>query len=195
MRRLGTLALGALLIAGGAMLAAAQGWHSEGRRGWAFADRDRDSSRAYQDGFRQGELAARRNQPSRTHTDRWRGRDRQDYETGYQRGYQDAIRGNNRQGYPNRGIGGGSSGNYGGSGGYSESARRIGYQDGLNDGSKDRRTGHSFRPTQGDNYKHADRSYNSSFGNRDLYKQYYREGYTEGYRLGYYGQGGGIYRP
>ena len=30
-----------------------------------------------------------------------------------------------------------------------------GYQDGFNDGSRDRATGHSFRPTHDSNYKHA----------------------------------------
>src|SRR5215510_13159122 len=36
-------------------------------------------------------------------------------------------------------------------------ARRFGYQDGLNDGLNDRRTGHSYRPTHDSSFRHADR--------------------------------------
>jgi hypothetical protein len=55
----------------------------------------------------------------------------------------------------------------------------------LNDGRRDRATGHSFRPTEGDNYKHADRGYYSQLGSRDLYKQEYRQAYTRAYQQGY----------
>lgn len=67
-------------------------------------------------------------------------------------------------------------------------AQNIGYQDGLNDGSNDMRTGHSFRPTHDDNYKNADRGYSSSFGDKNQYKQLYRQGYESGYQRGYNGR-------
>ena len=73
------------------------------------------------------------------------------------------------------------------------SARQYGYQDGLNDGSRDRQSGHSDRPTQSSNYKHGDRGYSSSFGNKDYYKQAYREAYQSGYQQGY-NRGGGYGR-
>ena len=55
----------------------------------------------------------------------------------------------------------------------------------MNDGARDRRTGHSNRPTQDSNYKHADRGYSSSYGNKDYYKQAYRQAYENGYQQGY----------
>ncbi len=69
-------------------------------------------------------------------------------------------------------------------------ARQYGYQDGMNDGARDRRTGHSNRPTQDSNYKHADRGYSSSYGNKDYYKQAYRQAYENGYQQGYNSGGG-----
>jgi hypothetical protein len=64
-------------------------------------------------------------------------------------------------------------------------ARRMGRQDGVNDGANDRRTGHSFRPTHDTSYKHADTGYAWRFGNKNDYKAFYREGYTQGYEQGY----------
>ena len=64
-------------------------------------------------------------------------------------------------------------------------AVQIGYQDGLNDGRNDRVTGHSFRPTQDDNYKDATRGYSSAFGDKQSYKNTYRQGYEQGYQQGY----------
>jgi hypothetical protein len=83
------------------------------------------------------------------------------------------------------------NGNYRPSGYYGRngSAGNIGYQDGVNDGAKDRQTGHSFRPTQDDNYKHASRGYNSSMGNRQQYANAYRQTYERGYQQGYNGGG------
>jgi hypothetical protein len=74
----------------------------------------------------------------------------------------------------------GNLGYYGGG-----NASRIGYQDGLNDGRSDRLTGHSFRPTQDDNFKNATRGYSSAFGDKQAYKDSYRLGYEKGYEQGY----------
>ena len=67
-------------------------------------------------------------------------------------------------------------------------AEQIGYQDGLNDGSNDRATGHSFRPTEDSNYRHANRGWNSGI-DRDSYSATYRQAYMQGYQRGYGGQG------
>jgi len=85
-------------------------------------------------------------------------------------------------------FGGWGRGGYGGNG--SNAARQYGYQDGINDGARDRRTGHSNRPTQDSNYKHADRGYSSLYGNKDYYKQAYRQAYENGYQQGYNSGGG-----
>ncbi len=77
------------------------------------------------------------------------------------------------------------SGYYAGGTYYSGNAAQIGYQDGLNDGRGDRLTGHSFRPTQDDNFKNATRGYNSAFGDKQAYKDTYRQGYENGYEQGY----------
>ena len=80
-------------------------------------------------------------------------------------------------------------GYYGGGYNYGDTARRFGFEDGLNDGRRDRYTGHSFRPTHDESYRHADRGYNRSFGSRGYYKQMYREAYERGYREGYNSRG------
>jgi len=64
-------------------------------------------------------------------------------------------------------------------------AREFGYQDGLRDGEHDRYTGHSYRPTHDDNYKHADRGYDPSYGDKHQYRDEYRVAYSEGYQRGY----------
>jgi hypothetical protein len=59
-----------------------------------------------------------------------------------------------------------------------------GYQDGFNDGSHDRATGHSFRPTHDSAYKRAP-EYGHPPMSRDEYKNVYREAYVRGYEKGY----------
>jgi hypothetical protein len=67
---------------------------------------------------------------------------------------------------------------------YESPAAHWGYQDGFNDGSRDRATGHSFRPTHDSNYKHAP-EYERVPISRDEYKNIYREAYVHGYEKGY----------
>lgn len=64
-------------------------------------------------------------------------------------------------------------------------AEQYGYQDGLNDGTGDFNNHHSFRPTHGGNYKHADRGYDRRFGDKDRYRDAYRRAYARGYQEGY----------
>ena len=64
-------------------------------------------------------------------------------------------------------------------------SRELGYEDGLRIGARDRNTGHSFRPTNGERFEDADRGYNSGFGSKQEYKDTYRSGYREGYERGY----------
>lgn len=65
-----------------------------------------------------------------------------------------------------------------------DNAAHWGFQDGFNDGSHDRVTGHSFRPTHDSNYKHAP-EYGHPPIPRDEYKNLYREAYVRGYEKGY----------
>jgi hypothetical protein len=169
MRYMRGMLLGAALITGAATFAAAQAvvpvqW-SQGYNN----DYDRQ---AFNDGYRQGQWDAQHGR--RFNQDNgWRDRgDRQAYRSGYERGFNEV------------GVYRGARSVYGGD--YAlNSARDIGYQDGLNDGTQDRRTGHSFRPTYGGNFKHADRGYIPTYGNKNYYKDTYREAYQNGYSQGY----------
>lgn len=188
MRHIKAMVLGAALITGSATLAAAQAvvpiqW------GWGY--HDDDDRQAFKEGYRQGQWDARherRFEPE--YNDRWRERDdRQAYRKGYERGFRevgyyrgdrdrdDDDRDRDRDWDRDR-----DRGNYA----YGlNAARQNGYQDGLNDGARDRRTGHSNRPTHGDNYRDGDRGYIPTYGNRDYYKRAYREAYYNAYEQGY----------
>ncbi len=170
--------------------------------------------RGYEDGARQAQHDLRRGNGGNFNRE-LRNRDRS-YREGYQAAY-DRVYSNSgnyngrgvygdRQGYGNQGYSnvpygnepyaGGSYGNgpysnapyQNGSGNYQNTAYQIGYQDGIADGRSDQSSGHSFRPTQDDNFKHADRGYNSSMGDKQFYKDTYRQGYQAAYQLGYQGR-------
>ena len=68
-------------------------------------------------------------------------------------------------------------------------ARRVamenGYRDGVKDGRDDRKHGHSYRPTQLDDFKNADSGYTSNLGDKDDYKKIYRRAFERGYDVGY----------
>jgi len=193
MRHLKTMLLSAALIVGTTTFAAAQAvvpvqW------GWGLG-RDNDDRQAFREGYNQGKSDARHNRRFDPDNNRWRERDdRQAFRSGYERGFREngGYYGNGRDrdwdhdGDRDRGVYG-----RGGYGGYGlNAARQNGYQDGLNDGARDRRTGHSNRPTQDGNYKHADHGYNSSYGDKNYYKQAYRQAYENGYQQGYSSGGG-----
>src|SRR5438874_9545883 len=215
MKSLKSLAMMAALIAGSAGLASAQ-YSPRGDGGYQDQDRDRNhdgnwdrnrnnnndnNSNAYQEGFRQSQWDATHNRRAQGN----RGRsgnsdDQRAYAAGYSRGYNQAVNNSGSYGNGQYGRNGGyGNGGYGNNGSYGngrygnsgmQSARQYGYQDGLNDGAHDRQTGHSFRPTQDDNFKNADRGYSSSSGSRDQYKQWYRQAYQSGYQRGYNGNAG-----
>jgi hypothetical protein len=196
MKSMKAMLLGAALIAGTTTFAAAQAvvpvqW------GWGLG-RDNDDRQAFKEGYNQGKSDARHNRRFDPDNNRWRERDdRQAFRSGYERGFRESsgYNGNGRDRDwdhdGDRDRGGYGRGGYGGYGGYGgNAARQNGYQDGLNDGARDRRTGHSNRPTQDGNYKHADHGYNSSYGDKNYYKQAYRQAYENGYQQGYNSGGG-----
>jgi hypothetical protein len=194
MKHMKAMLLGAALMAGTTTLAVAQ---SVVPVQWGWGQRDNDDRQAFRDGFNQGQSDARHNRRFNPNNSRWRERDdREAYRSGYERGFQQTGGYRNdrdRDGDRDRGswgLGRGGNGGYG-TGGYgANSARQYGYQDGINDGARDRRSGHSNRPTQDSNYKHADHGYNSSFGDKNYYKQSYRQAYESGYQQGYNSGGG-----
>ncbi len=189
MKHMKAMLLGAALMAGTTTLAVAQ---SVVPVQWGWGQRDNDDRQAFRDGFNQGQQDARHNRRFNPNSNRWRERDdREAYRSGYERGFQQ------NSGYNNGGWGrddrdrggwGIGRGGYGGNG--ASAAGQYGYQDGINDGARDRRSGHSNRPTQDSNYKHADHGYSSSYGDKNYYKQAYRQAYESGYQTGYNGGGG-----
>jgi opacity protein-like surface antigen len=167
MRYMRAMLLGAALAGAAASVAAAQNLVP------VQFYQDRDDREAFREGYRQGQWDAHHGRRPDAEANRWReGNDRRSYREGYFRGYREIEAGVRYDGDRYRE-------------GYADSPRRFGYQDGYNDGLNDRRTGHSFRPTHDDNYRHADRGYSPGFGNKNYYKQIYREGYEQGYRQGY----------
>ncbi|MBV9670433.1 MAG: hypothetical protein JOZ43_05705 [Acidobacteriales bacterium] len=172
---------------------------------WQDRDHDRDGDRddawrngnggrAYQDGYQKGVYDRRHNRRGDPDDDDYRGGNKGQYKKGYWAGYNGGNRyyGNNGGYYPNNNGGyyGNNGGYYGNNGGYGSNPQQVGYQDGVNDGSKDRATGHSFRPTEQQAYKNADHFYNQAYGSRQSYKDAYRQGYTSGYQQGYNGGNG-----
>lgn len=87
---------------------------------------------------------------------------------------------------------------YRGGNGYRDYDRRYdrydpavdnGYRDGLNLGQQDARKGKSYRVQKHDEYEDADRGYNRSYGDKNVYKSQYRQAFQNGYSDGYYGRG------
>jgi len=194
MKYMRAMLFGAALVMGATTFASAQAVVPVQ---WGWNMRDNDDRQAFKEGFKQGQWDAQHNRRFNPDNNRWRERDdRQAFRSGYERGFREvgSYRGNDRDRDGDRdrdrdggGYGGGVYGG-GGYGGYGlNAARQNGYQDGLNDGANDRRTGHSFRPTHGDNFKHASHGYIPTYGNKDNYKQTYREAYQNAYQQGYNG--------
>jgi hypothetical protein len=183
-----------------------QGWHRDHDRDNDDRDRDHDRDRdqadqygygqngyynnsAYRQGYNDG-IQDRNNGNRVVHRHAWKSdQDARAYAAGYDSGYNGAA--NGRWGNNGRWNNGGYGAYRGAYGNVRGQAGRIGYRDGINDGQHDRSTGHSFRPTQDDNYKNADRGYSSSFGDKQSYKNAYRQGYEQGYQQGYNAGGSG----
>ena len=81
-------------------------------------------------------------------------------------------------------------GNYGGWGGSSQmrqTALNAGYNNGVEEGRRDRQRRERFNFTDESDYRKATEDYNSRFGNRALYQRFFRAGFENGYRDGYNG--------
>jgi hypothetical protein len=86
-----------------------------------------------------------------------------------------------------RGRDWGGDGNYGSSAQMRQTALNAGYNNGIQEGRKDRQRGERFEYRDEGDYSNATEDYNSRFGNRELYRQYFRQGFANGYRDGYRG--------
>jgi hypothetical protein len=88
----------------------------------------------------------------------------------------------NRRGRYNDGYG-----NYGGSFQLRQTALNAGYNNGIQEGRKDRQRGERFEYRDENDYQRATEDYSSRLGDRELYREYFRQGFANGYRAGYSG--------
>ena len=78
-------------------------------------------------------------------------------------------------------------GGYGGSFQLRQTALNAGYNNGIQEGRKDRRHGDRFDYRDEGDFQRATEDYSSRLGDRELYKRYFREGFANGYEDGYRG--------
>lgn len=199
------------LLLGAAMLSCSAWALGQNDHSWQY--QDQNDRHAYRDGYNQGRADASSGHSFHPDSHRYHGDDRRDYADGYQSGYNSARHGDHDHGWDrdrdhdhdhdgdhdrdhdgdhdrdhDRDARYGNSG-YGQYQNVAQIARENGYRDGVNDGSNDRRTGHSNRPTHDDNFKNASTGYDSSsMGSKQNYKNLYRQGYAQGYQEGYNGR-------
>lgn len=76
---------------------------------------------------------------------------------------------------------------YGGSFDLRQTALNAGYNNGIQEGRRDRSRGERFEYRDESDYQRATEDYSSRFGDRELYRQYFRQGFANGYRTGYNG--------
>ena len=79
------------------------------------------------------------------------------------------------------------NGGYGGSFQLRQTALNAGYNNGIQEGRKDRSRGERFDYRDEGDYQRATEDYSSRLGDRSLYQRYFREGFANGYEDGYRG--------
>jgi hypothetical protein len=132
---------------------------------------DRELYRRYfREGFENGYNAESYAQGGRDRNDRDRDRDRNDNSDQNRRG-------RNWERY----------GNFGGSFQLRQTALNAGFNNGIEDGRKDRKKGERFNYRDKRDYQKATEDYSSKLGNKELYSRYFREGFENGYEAGYKG--------
>ena len=78
-------------------------------------------------------------------------------------------------------------GGYGGSFQLRQTALNAGYNNGIQEGRKDRSRSDRFDYRDEGDFQKATEDYSSRLGDRELYKRYFREGFANGYEDGYRG--------
>ena len=109
--------------------------------------------------------------------DRWR----RDHDRDHDRDRDRDRNGNYNNGYYNGAYnnGGYNNGRY--NNGYGNPGFQMGVRDGMNDGQTARMRGNS---SYGPGWKHPDRGWNSSMGDKRTYENQYRSGYQQGFQQG-----------
>ena len=78
-------------------------------------------------------------------------------------------------------------GNYGGSYQLRQTALNAGYNEGIEEGRRDRNRGERYGFADESDYRNATKDYSSRLGSRSLYQRYFRAGFENGYRDGWNG--------
>jgi hypothetical protein len=86
-----------------------------------------------------------------------------------------------------RGRDWGNYGNWGGSQQLRQTALNAGYNNGIEEGRRDRQRGERFNYTDESDYRKATEDYSSRLGNKTLYQRFFRQGFENGYRDGWNG--------
>jgi hypothetical protein len=86
-----------------------------------------------------------------------------------------------------RGYGYGNYGGWGGSSQLRQTALNAGYNNGIQEGRRDRQRNERFNYTDESDYRNATEDYSSRLGNRSLYQRFFRQGFENGYRDGWNG--------
>ena len=156
-----------------------------GQNNGGHDDRNGDftNNRHYQDGLRDGQ-EDRANHRDHQYRQNFGNddNDRRAYEAGYNQGYQqnDGGRDRNDSNWDRDGHGHGHDHDS-----FQNPGARMGFQDGTNDGQSDRTARRKFKYGKG--YRHPDRGYVSSYGDKQAYEQQYREAYEKAYQESYSG--------
>ena len=98
----------------------------------------------------------------------------------WDRNGEDRRRGRRRRGnddYPN----------WGGGFQLRQTALNAGYNNGIEEGRKDRQRRERFDYRDEGDYQKATKDYSSRLGDRELYRRYFREAFVNGYEAGYNG--------
>lgn len=141
-------------------------------------NRDTDAWRREQERLRNEEYQRQQEINRRRNNDDWRinqGNNNGQYNRNDQ--YSRSRRGRNWDRY----------GAYGGSFQLRQTALNAGYNNGIQEGRKDRSRGDRFDYRDEGDYQKATEDYSSRLGDRELYKRYFREGFANGYEDGYRG--------
>lgn len=146
--------------------------------------RGRDRDRNNNEWRRQEEL--RRQQAERARLEELRRQEEWRRQQARNRGNDD-WRNRNDNDRGRRGRDWGGYGTHGGSFQLRQTALNAGYNNGIQEGRKDRQRGERFEFRDEGDYSNATEDYNSRFGNRELYRRYFRDGFANGYRDGYNG--------
>jgi Ni/Co efflux regulator RcnB len=106
-----------------------------------------------------------------------RRQDRRDDRRDDRQDRRESRRGNSDDGYPN----------LGGSFQLRQTALNAGYNNGIEEGRKDRQRGNRYDFRGKSVYQKATKDYSSKLGSRELYQRYLRMAYEHGYSDGYNG--------